>query len=175
MALVLNFHQAEKISKEQQELLIKAAETAVYTVKDFARFLIDNEFNVSIDLSFLSAEEMRELNQEQRGIDRVTDVLSFPLLHFREGELAEEAMTPFFIDPEAEFLTILLGDIVICPSRASQQAEDYGHSLERELAFLTVHGTLHLLGFDHQDLKEEERMRELQRIVMKQLNLSRGE
>ncbi len=94
-----------------------------------------------ISVTLCGDGRIRELNRDYRGIDRVTDVLSFPLFD-EEGEDGGEK-TP-------------LGDIVIDVDRAASQAKEYGHSLEREIAFLTVHSMLHLLGYDHEEGKAEE-------------------
>ena len=105
-------------------------------------------------------EQIREKNREFRGIDSSTDVLSFPMYDIKNGDM------PF----EGEIFE--LGDIVLSLERAREQAEEFGHSYERECAFLTVHSVLHLLGYDHVNSEEEEtEMREHQRVVMKKLGL----
>jgi probable rRNA maturation factor len=103
--------------------------------------------------------EVRRLNRQYRGIDRTTDVLSFSQ---REGEPWPED------EPGA-----LLGDIVISMDRAQEQAREYGHSLAREVAFLAVHGTLHLLGYDHQTPVEEQEMMAKAEAVLAGLGLTR--
>lgn len=99
-------------------------------------------------------ENIRELNKEHRGIDRATDVLSFPMLELRPGEKIE--VSPLELDEETG--TVMLGDIVISAPRAKAQAEEYGHSEEREISFLAVHGILHLLGYDHELSEEDEKL-----------------
>ena len=98
-----------------------------------------------VDLLFVDNEAIREMNRDYRDIDRATDVLSFPMYE------ADEA-----IDDEEE---ILFGDIVISLERAQEQAEEYGHSLEREVMYLLVHGLLHLSGYDHMEEEEKRVMR----------------
>lgn len=95
---------------------------------------------------------IKELNAEHRKIDRATDVLSFPMLELTPGEPI--VVGPLELDPETGRL--MLGDMVISVERARAQAEEYGHSLTRELCFLAVHSTLHLLGYDHEKSEEEE-------------------
>lgn len=115
-----------------------------------------------VSVSFVDEEEIHQLNLETRGIDRATDVLSFPM---SEGE-------EFDLNPENG--AALLGDIVISLPRALAQAEEYGHSAEREVGFLTVHSVLHLLGYDHVDDEEGERyMRQRQESVLAALGLKR--
>ncbi|CAB1129621.1 endonuclease involved in 70S ribosomes quality control [Candidatus Hydrogenisulfobacillus filiaventi] len=118
----------------------------------------EEEAEVSVVLTDDAA--VQALNREYRGIDRPTDVLSFPQ---REGETlggGEEGAA-------------LLGDIVISVERARAQAEEYGHSLERELGFLAVHGVLHLLGWDHADPEDEARMMARTEAILAPLGLSR--
>jgi probable rRNA maturation factor len=126
----------------------------------------DEDYEVSI--SFVDNEEMRSLNNEYRGIDKETDVLSFPMLEFAEDGVEEEDEDAEYIDEE-----LALGDIVISMEKAQEQSEDYGHSFERELAFLLVHGMLHLLGYDHEDEASEREMNEKQEAILKEMNLNR--
>ncbi|MGE5633216.1 MAG: rRNA maturation RNase YbeY [Caulobacteraceae bacterium] len=128
----------------------------------------EDEFEVSI--SFVNNEEMRSLNREYRGIDSTTDVLSFPLMDFDEevDQNDEEDEDVEYIDEE-----LALGDIVISMEKVKEQAEEYGHSFERELAFLLVHGMLHLLGYDHEDEAQEKAMFERQENILKEMKLNR--
>lgn len=141
-----------------------------------------------VDISIVSNEEIHQLNLEYRQIDRPTDVLSFAL-----EEVASEFDLPDLASFMAEFnqnkdsdsdednsdveevqgLARHLGDIIISFQRAQEQAEDYGHSFERELAFLAVHGFLHLNGFDHQTEEEEAQMFGIQEEVLSQYGLTR--
>lgn len=121
------------------------------------------ENDVEVSVTFTDNEGIRELNRKFRGKDAPTDVLSFPLLDY-EGESEE----PFFDD-----LCCNLGDIVISLERAMAQANEYGHSFEREVAFLTAHSMLHLLGYDHETSEEDDRdMRRRQDDIMERLGLS---
>ena len=126
------------------------------------------EENYEVSISFVGDEEMRSLNNEYRGIDKETDVLSFPMLDFVEEELEEEDEDAEYIDEE-----IALGDIVILMRSVREQAEDFGHSFNRELAFLLVHGMLHLLGYDHEDEASEKEMFQKQEIILEEMNLTR--
>ena len=100
-------------------------------------------FDAEISLTFTDNEGIREINCQYRDIDRPTDVLSFPMLEFGDDEENAEF--------ETENGLVMLGDIVISIERAREQAKELGHSLRRELAFLTAHSMLHLLGYDHVD------------------------
>jgi len=133
--------------------LIKKAVKGTLECENFAR-------NVILSVTFTDNEGIREKNREFRNIDSPTDVLSFPMYDMRNGDMP-------LPDEDAE-----LGDIVLSLERAEEQANEFGHSYERECAFLTVHSMLHLLGYDHVDSEEDDReMREHQRVVMKKIGL----
>ena len=120
-------------------------------------------YPAEISVSFVDDEEIRKMNKEFRNIDSSTDVLSFPLCENDEYE------------PSEENGCVALGDIVISIEHAQAQAEEYGHSFEREVAYLTVHSMLHLLGYDHEaGGLEQVRMREREEGVLTQLGLPRG-
>ncbi len=125
------------------------------------------------ELLFVSEEEIRTLNREQRKIDRVTDVLSFPSMELEKGEpiLSEEHGE--CIDGEEGEEKLFLGSVAICKERAREQAEEYGHSYEREICYLAVHGVLHCLGYDHETEEERREMREKEESVMQKLGLKR--
>ena len=130
---------------------------AVLSSLDYESF--QNEIEVSV--TFVDNEGIRALNKAHRGIDRATDVLSFPLIDFEGGEA-----------PAADEPRVMLGDVVLSLERAAEQAEEFGHSFEREVAFLTVHSMLHLLGYDHVNSEEEdEQMRALQRAILENMGL----
>ena len=107
---------------------------------------------------FVTKEEIHELNKQYRGVDRVTDVISFALEDAHDVSLSDIRV---------------LGDIYICIDRMKEEALEYNHSETRELSFLTVHGLLHLLGYDHQTKEEEEIMFNLQRKILSDLNINR--
>ena len=117
--------------------------------------------NGEVSVTLTNNEYIHTLNKEYRGIDRPTDVLSFAL---------NESEEPEMVDGPA---VNVLGDLIISVERAEEQATDYGHSLRREVAFLTVHGMLHLLGYDHMEDEEREEMEAEQRFVMEKLGIPR--
>ncbi|MCY9513539.1 rRNA maturation RNase YbeY [Paenibacillus apiarius] len=124
-----------------------------------------------VALTFVDDEQIHELNREYRGIDRPTDVLSFALHESTDEEL--DILYEVEDEGELESMSDLLGDIIISTERARAQADDYGHSLEREIGFLFVHGFLHLLGYDHQDEASERVMMDKQEAVLARIGLSR--
>ena len=130
---------------------------AVISSLEYEGFCNDAEVSVT----FTDNEGIKRLNGEFRGIDKETDVLSFPLTDFDGGE-----------EPPVDEPTVGLGDIVISLERARTQAEEFGHSFEREVAFLTVHSMLHLLGYDHVNSEEEDmEMRRRQREILENMGL----
>ena len=128
------------------------------------------DFDAQISLTLTDNENIKKINKEYRNIDAPTDVLSFPLLEFDEnGQIIENEF-------EYDEGMIMLGDIVISLERAKEQAKDFGHSFRREVAFLTAHSMLHLLGYDHVDDKEgEELMCQKQEAVLGGLGITRDE
>ena len=130
-----------------------------------------NPDNVELDFSLIHSEEMRELNLRTRGVDYATDVLSFPSL---EGCLEQEINKenyPYDIDFENGL--IYFGEIVINIDKAKEQAEEYGHSLNRELCYLFVHGVMHLLGYDHIEENDKKIMREQEEKTLMAFNITR--
>ncbi|TYP78005.1 rRNA maturation RNase YbeY [Paenibacillus methanolicus] len=124
-----------------------------------------------VSLTFVTDEEIHSLNREYRNIDRPTDVLSFAIQEVTDEELD----IVYEVESEDEEVPLegMLGDIIISVERAAAQAEEYGHSLERELGFLFVHGFLHLIGYDHQDDENEAVMTRKQEAVLSQVGLTR--
>lgn len=131
---------------------------AVETVLEHEQY--NNPCEVSV--TYTDNRQIHTLNLQYRQVDRPTDVLSFPLMDFT-GESEE---------PVADEPVVSLGDIVLSLEKAAEQASEYGHSFEREVAFLTVHSMLHLLGYDHVKEEEERDMRARQRSIMALLGLS---
>lgn len=127
---------------------------------------------LEVSLSFVDEDEIRELNKEYRDTDKVTDVLSFPTVDNPERGVIDLASHASDLNPETWLLN--LGDIIICLPRAKQQAKEYGHSLKREVAFLSLHSLLHLLGYDHMNQSDEEQMTAVQNAVLDKLNIKRN-
>ena len=132
---------------------------AVEATLDFEQYGNDCEVSVT----FTDNAQIKELNAQFRNINRETDVLSFPLFDY-EGESEE---------PPVDELTGMLGDVVLSLEQAQKQAKEFGHSFEREAAFLTVHSMLHLLGYDHETGEEDEAdMRRRQTAILERMGLS---
>lgn len=131
---------------------------------------LNEEFLVPSEVSILLVdnEGIKEINKEHRNIDNPTDVLSFPMVDMTDGKINSNEG-----DYDMDENLLLLGDIVISLEMARSQASEYGHSFERELAFLTTHGIFHLLGYDHINDLEEKRMIQKQENVLDQMGLHR--
>ncbi len=134
---------------------------------------VDCPYEAEINILLTNNEQIRAINKEYRKIDAPTDVLSFPGVDYDTpadfSRLEEE--TASYFHPETGEL--LLGDIVISLDRAKQQADEYGHSLQRELAFLTTHSMFHLFGYDHMEEEERKLMEDKQREVLDELKILR--
>lgn len=124
-----------------------------------------------VSLTFTSDEEIHELNREYRGIDRPTDVLSFAMQEDGVDEL--DIIFEVEHEEDADPISGMLGDIIISVDTALAQSEEYGHSLEREIGFLFVHGFLHLIGYDHQDDETEAEMTAKQEAILQKAGLTR--
>lgn len=135
----------------------------------------DCPYDTQVNLVLTDNGGIRELNREYRGIDRETDVLSFPNLDFGEAgsfEIPEGAEADCF-DPDTGEL--MLGDIMISVDRLREQAESYGHGLKREFAFLVAHSMLHLCGYDHMEPVEAENMERKQEELLTGLGITRSQ
>lgn len=109
-------------------------------------------FDAEIDVTIVDADEIRRLNAEHREKDAVTDVLSFPMYDFLNGVPQEE------LEAEPDSGCVMLGDMILCYTRAVEQAAEFGHSPARECGYLTTHSVLHLLGYDHERNDEDTRL-----------------
>lgn len=148
------FEEGQAVTQEILDTMMQAAEYCLDAEQ------IDTERS-EISVTFVPLEEIHELNREYRQVDSPTDVLSFPQFDDLD-ELPEEG-------------EIMLGDVVICSDRAKEQAEEFGHSFEREIIYLFVHSVLHLLGYDHMEEDEKRIMRRREEEVMERIGLKREE
>ncbi len=163
-----------EISYEAEEPLEIPYEDIIQRVVEAA---LDQEgcpYEAEVSVTLTSGEEVHRINREFRGIDRTTDVLSFPMAEYErpaDFSFLEEDEAFDCFNPETGEL--LLGDIVLSVEKIREQAEQYGHSLTRELAFLTAHSMLHLMGYDHMEEADRIQMEERQRLLMERLAISR--
>ena len=147
---------------------VELAEKVINAALDYA----DCPYEAEVNLLLTMNDEIREMNQNFRSIDRPTDVLSFPMIDYEEAgnfDFLEDVMDAFH--PESGEL--MLGDIVISKEKVISQAEEYGHSIEREYAFLIAHSMLHLFGYDHMEDDERIIMEQKQREILEVLEIVR--
>lgn len=146
------------VDEKLQQLVQNVAETA----------LEHEGFNKKSEISvlFVDNEQIREINNDFRQIYSATDVLSFPMLSFDGTKVVDDI-------GDSYLGTVVLGDIVLSLERAAAQAEEYGHSFEREVGFLVCHSVLHLLGYDHEEESERAVMREKEEAILEKIGLTR--
>ena len=147
--------ETEQVTEQQQELVTKLLEFAAIQEK------VTEGSEVSI--TFVDNERIHEINKEYRQKDAPTDVISFAMEEMGEGE----------IEIKGSDVPAVLGDIIISIDRMREQADEYGHSNERELGFLAIHGFLHLLGYDHMNEEDEKVMFSRQKELLEQYGLTR--
>ena len=152
----LYFEEGQVVTDEIREKMIRAA---IYAVESEDIFGLEPE-RCEISVTFVQPDEIQSLNHAYRGIDRVTDVLSFPQF----ADLAEEV-------PEVG--EICLGDVVISKDKAEEQAQEFGHAFEREIIYLFVHSVLHLLGYDHEAEADKKIMRQREEEIMQYMEIPR--
>ena len=148
---ILNLQDKVNIEDDTINLLKKSIKYTLY------KECLYRQAEVSIVLT--DNEYIQELNEKYRGINTPTDVLSFPMIDdFNNITLSDET-------------ELLLGDIVISIEKVDEQSKEFGHSFNRELIFLAVHGLLHLLGYDHEDKEDEEKMRSKEKDILASINI----
>ena len=152
-------NEADVIDRENAEK-IEAA------LSDF----VQTDVPLKIECEFVGEEEIRRLNSEMRGIDKVTDVLSFPELENIKGKPIKKAEHPFELDEDG---ALVVGSLAVCVKRAKEQAEEYGHSYYRELNYLIVHGILHCLGYDHIEEADKAEMRGKEEEILGGMGITR--
>lgn len=152
MQIFINDEQDEVLLNEDINSLLEKVVKECLELEE-----VGTDFEVSI--SFVDDEEIKNLNNSYRNIDKATDVLSFPLYDGEED-------TPYIP---------LLGDIVISLETAKRQSEEFGHTIEREVAYLTAHSMFHLLGYDHLEDDDKKEMREKEKLAMKNLKIFKGD
>ena len=140
------------------------------TIKTVIRKCYEEEkllnYNLIITITLTNPENIREINQKYRNIDKQTDVLSFPM--FEKEELTKKIKQKEFQNED------VLGDLVISIKRVEEQAKEYGHSFERELSYMLVHGFYHLMGYDHIEENDKKQMREKEEKILTELNIRRN-
>ena len=131
------------------------------------------EQECAVTVRLCDDDAIHEINRDYRGVDRATDVLSFPTVNYPENVTAGQAGRMLLREYDDELDACLLGDLIISIPHALAQAEEYGHSPERELAYLLVHGLCHLMGYDHMEEDEKKEMRAMEEKILASVGMSR--
>lgn len=162
---------------ENKQEQIEVTEDFINKISKVCDFALKEE-RVSVDyqisLLFVDNNEIKEINNETRGIDRETDVLSFPMLDFEEDKVYKDMYLNFEFDETfKDGDELILGDMVLSLEKALEQSEEYGHSYEREVSYLVVHSILHLLGYDHMIEEDKNKMRKREEEILNKLDIRR--
>ncbi len=130
-------------------------------------------FETGVRLLLTDDEHIHAMNREYRGVDRATDVLSFPTVSYKNGKTARDSERALRREYDDELGVCMLGDIVISLEHAKAQAEEYGHSVDRETAYLLTHGMFHVMGYDHMEEDEKRRMRMMEEKALNSIGMGR--
>ena len=149
--------------------------TLMQTAADCALHMEGVRRRCAVSVRLCDDETIHEINREFRGVDRATDVLSFPMINYPQGVTAGKADKLLRQALDDELNACMLGDLIISVPHALAQAEEYGHSPEREAAYLLVHGICHLMGYDHIDPDDQRRMRAMEEKILNAVGMSRDE
>ena len=149
-----------KIECFNKRIHLKNIAQAVYDV-------LKQKDNLKVELGFVSDEQIKEYNRQTRGVDKVTDVLSYPTLDGICGKVVYKKDFPTDIDGKYLFL----GSIILCEEKIKSQAKEYGHSVKRERDYLIIHGLMHLFGYDHMTDQDKAVMRQKEKEVLKKLGV----
>ena len=147
------------------------------SIRESILYTLENQgFNheVEVNVLLVDNEAIRSINQETRNIDSETDVLSFPMIEYEEGKTYKDLYLKHKFGPEFyDGEDLVIGDVVVSMEKAKEQSIDFGHSLKREVCYLTVHSVLHLLGYDHMDEDDKSKMRAAEEEILGALEITR--
>lgn len=155
------FSEVDFLDIEEDKQYIDLAEKVIRQA--FLEEKIEN-INLYINVIFTNPENIKSINKQYRNIDKETDVLSFPMFEKEEIEVMKE---------KGNDIEEVLGDIIVSIERVKEQAREYGHSFERELSYMLIHGFYHLMGYDHMEENDKIKMREKEEVVLNKLNILR--
>lgn len=163
------------IDNRQNKILVN--ENTIKTINKIIEYALkEEEVNVDTEVSviFIDNDTIREINRDNRQIDKVTDVLSFPMLDYPSKTVYKEVYKSYKFNPsDLDDGKLVLGDIVLSLERAKQQSEEFGHSFLREVCYLTIHSVLHLLGYDHMEEDDKPKMRKREEEILEKFNIRR--
>ena len=162
---------------DDRQLQININDSLIKSIEEVIDFALKSEkllLDYEVSIIFVDNQKIREINKEFRNIDKETDVLSFPMLEYPEGKVYKDIyLNSKLEDSFFDEGKLVLGDIAISLEKALEQSEEFGHTFQREMAYLTVHSILHLLGYDHMVEVEKGIMREREEAILNSFNLVR--
>ncbi|MBE6088081.1 MAG: rRNA maturation RNase YbeY [Clostridium beijerinckii] len=157
---------------------VEASEKLIESLTEVIKFALkEEEVNIECEISllFVDNNEIKQINNETRGINRETDVLSFPMLEYENKKVFKDMYKDYkFSQSDFDGDELVLGDIVLSLEKALEQSKEFNHSYEREASYLVVHSVLHLLGYDHMEDDEKIIMRSREEDILNKLNIIRG-
>ncbi|MBU3159135.1 rRNA maturation RNase YbeY [Clostridium frigoris] len=166
MILIDNRQNKIEVTKELETVIKDVIEYTLIEEKLF----VDNEVSVI----FIDNEEIRKINKKHREIDKITDVLSFPMLNYPENKVFKEVYINYKFDQSDLYDDkLVIGDVALSLEKSKEQSEEFGHSFIRECAYLTVHSVLHLLGYDHMEETQKKVMRKREEEILNNFSLTR--
>jgi probable rRNA maturation factor len=162
---------------DNRQDILDVKEEFVDKLKNVIEFALKEEqVNIQCEVSLVLVDnsEIKEINKDTRGIDKETDVLSFPMLEYENKKVFKEMYLDYkFLPSDFDGEELVLGDIVLSLEKAMEQSKEYNHSYEREAAYLLVHSVLHLLGYDHMEDEDKKIMRNREEEILNKLNITR--
>jgi len=165
------------ITIENEQTIVTVDAVLEKSIRESIMHTLNNQgfkHEVEVNVLLVDNEEIKSINQETRNIDSETDVLSFPMIEYEEGKTYKDLYLKHKFGPEFyDGEDLVLGDVVISMEKAREQSLDFGHSLKREVCYLTVHSVLHLLGYDHMDEEDKSKMRAVEEEILGALEITR--
>lgn len=165
------------IYTDDRQNLISINNEQMATIFDIIDYALKEEkvlIPYEVSLTFVDNESIREINEEMRGIDAATDVLSFPMLNYEGKRVFKECYLNYKFSPiDLDEGNLVLGDIVLSLERAKEQSEEFNHSFEREVCYLITHSILHLLGYDHMEEEDKTIMRKREEEILSRFQINR--
>ncbi|URZ01145.1 rRNA maturation RNase YbeY [Clostridium felsineum] len=162
---------------DNRQKSIKVEESLENTLKEVIDYALKEEgvkIDYEVSVIFVDNETIREINKENRNVDKVTDVLSFPMLDYDEDKVFKDMYTEYeFEDEYFDCGNLVLGDIALSLEKAEEQSTEYGHSFLREATYLTVHSVLHLMGYDHMVEEDKMKMRKREEEILLHFDIKR--
>lgn len=165
------------IYKDNRQNILKVNEELSSVIDEIIDYALKEEqvlVPYEVSVIYVDNEEIKEINHDTRGIDRATDVLSFPMIDYDAKKVFKECYVGHeFSQVDLNEGNLVLGDIVLSLERAKEQSEEFGHSFEREVCYLIIHSILHLLGYDHMEEEEKQVMRKREEEILNKFEITR--